>query len=91
MIRLTFLLYSYVDFDTQSVVYRTFTTNPKNDQKKLQNGIQVVYTTPYSGLKNIRDWDERFCVLEHVNSDNERDSNLYASKFSLITTIIVDW
>ena len=53
MTRLALLLYSFVDFDTQSVVYRSFTTNPKNDQNKLQNGIQVVYTIPYTGLKKI--------------------------------------
>ena len=51
MIRLALLLYSFVDFDTQSVVYRSFTTNPNNDQNKLQNGIQVVYTFPLHRIK----------------------------------------
>ena len=46
-------MYSYVDFDTHSVVYRTLTDQPKNDQNKLQNGIHVVYTFPYTGLRKI--------------------------------------
>ena len=60
MIRLALLMYRYVDFDTTTHTHTHTHTHtlrsllePKNDQNKLQSGIQVVYIDPYTELRKI--------------------------------------